>query len=508
MKRSAILFFFASLILCLSTYVYAQEANKEADNYLEEITGRYFKDRKYNECVEYLKSLEQKKIESEAAVNYFIALARYEQLKYLEESQGWNEYFTSGKDYRSELVSAGQKALDKTTAQESVNIYAKLLLWKSHKDQEDGLAESALSALMEGVLEYSRDAKNITPIKDVADGLLSYEEKAKAHQLYGIYADKIVAQTAKDEDLQGKAEDSYKEGNLQLAQELYNAYIERSAKSQNKEKLLPGLLNIARQFSYKSTGPKDLFYAEEVFKKIEKIAGREVFDEESLYLRASNLEQAKEYAFAKDAYLDLISRYPKSIYSDEVNYKLGIIYTYILRDIESGEGYFKKVISGLYQLGLLSQWANDTLKAKEYYNKLIEESGGNFTEKIELCRERLREIDDRKPLEYNLKMFLDASLKQENIMFDRGKLDLRITPYAAKTGEKVNVNSNLAAHQTGCMQVELEYLWSGDLGSARPAAKSTKFDTDYQDKGIKQINLVVVSPAGVIDYNIDLLNVN
>jgi hypothetical protein len=57
------------------------------------------------------------------------------------------------------------------------------------------------------------------------------------------------------------------------------------------------------------------------------------------------------------------------------------------------------------------------------------------------------------------------------------------------------------------MQVEIQYLWSGDLGSAKPPLEKSEFNTTYVQRGTKEINLVIVSPSGVLDRSIELVDV-
>ncbi len=346
---------------------------------------------------------------------------------------------------------------------------------------------------------------------------MSYGEKGKAKEVYKIYVDKIVNSDIKDDQLNSIALGFYKEGNLDLAQTVFDVYIEKITKSTPKEKLIPILIDIAKLFSYKDEGPKDTFYAEKVFQKLEEIGTKDAFDERFLYLRAFNLEKTKEYPKAKDLYVDLVKLYPKTCYADEANFKIGMVYTYILRDIESGRSYFEKLerketlspqgISSLYQLGLLSQWKEDYIKAKEYYNKLIEKAKDDFQETVILTKERLKEIDEAKPIEYNLKTFLDISLKEENAIFDTTKVDLRSSPYNAKKDQEVAVDSTAYTAETGCMQIELEYLWSGHTGITKPTNAQSSFLTQYLYPGTKEINLVVVSPSGIIDRNLDMADV-
>lgn len=235
-------------------------------------------------------------------------------------------------------------------------------------------------------------------------------------------------------------------------------------------------------------------------------------------MRAFNLEKAKEFVKAKDVYSDLVLAFSETVHADEAIFKMGIINTYVLRDVKKGRDYFERLIqkkpalspwgiAALYQLGLLSHWENDYTRAKDYYNKLIEIAAADYPQTQARVRERLKEIEEAKPMEYNLKTFLDASLKEENNMLDMSKLDLRSHPYRAKKDESVNINSTAYTSPTGCMQIELQYLWSGDSGSKKPSPQQAAFDTTYTDTGTKVINLVVVSPTGIIERSLDLVDV-
>jgi TolA-binding protein len=495
------------------------EADTQQDLYapFEELKDFYFRDNKYSEFVDYLPSLGQKKKTLEPFINYYIALTRYQHLKYLEEKQLWDEYFSQGNNYRDELTQSAEKTIDITSAKEPLHIYARLVLWQFHKDQQDSFAESSLSDLMSSVLSHSSSSKDPKPIKEVADKLLSYGEKGKSKELYKIYAQKIITSGIKDEELMGHALTFYKEGNLELAENMYDAYINIAARAMPKEKLTPILTDIAKAFVYKDDMESDPSYAEKIFKRLEEIGGKEIFDQELIYLRAFNLEKAKEYPESRDVYVDLTLRFPTSSHRDEALFKVGLITTYVLRDKKEGKTYFgnliqrekdftPQAISSFYQLGLLSQWEDDKAGAKGYYNKLIEVAGENYQETVTLTKERLKEIEEGKPIEYNLKTFLDLSLKEGYATFDMTKLDVRCNPYKAKKDENVTMSSTAYTSPTGCMQVELQYLWSGHLGENKPSTSQSSFETSYTTAGTKEINLVVVSPTGVIDRTLDMVD--
>ncbi len=504
-------------LVILSKQIIESKNNEELYPFFEELKDSYFQENKYSELVKFLESLSQQKNTLEPFVNYYTALARYYQLKHLEKTQDWDEYFSQGKNYRDQITTSIQKTLDSTNAKDALNIYSRLLLWQFHKDQQDAFVESSLSDLMNAISGYAKDTQDIKPIKEAADKLLSYRERGKSKEVYQIYVQKLVGSVKEDKELESIALEFYKEGNLELSETVYDVYIERITKTYPKEKLIPILINIARDFSYKDEGQKDASYAEKIFKKIEETGTKDAFAEELTYLRAFNAEKMKDYPKAGDLYLDLLQRYPQTNYTDEAGFKVGIISTYILRDIKTGRDYFEKlaqeetlspqVISSLYQLGLLSQWENDLVTAKDYYNKLVEKAGNDFIETVTLAKQRLKEITKSKPIEYNLKTFLDVSLKVENPAFETARVDLNSSRYRIKKDESTNISCTPYNVESGCMQVEIQYLWSGDLGTAKPPLEKSEFNTTYAQSGTKVINLVIVSPSGILDRSIEIVDV-
>ena len=488
-------------LVSLTKQVIESKTNAELYAPFDELKVIYFKDNKYPEFVDFLKSLSLKKKEIEPFVDYYIALTRYSQLKYLEEKQNWDEYFSQGNTYRDEITAAAQKSIDATGPKDALWVYARLLLWQFHKDQQDVLAEQALSDLMSSVSEYSKESNDPLPIKNAADKLLSYGEKGKSRELYKIYVSKIISSDLKDDQLKNTAGDFYKQGNLELSEAIYDVYLERIIKSLPKEEAVAILFDIAKLFAYKNEGSNDMLYAEKIFQKIEELAGKESFDEELIYLRAFNLEKAKEYQMAKDIYVDFVQRFPADSRVEQATYKIGIICAYILRDIKCGRDNFVKlaeketttpyVISSLYQLGLLSQWENDLEKAKGYYNKLLEKAKEDFSESLAMAKERIKEIEESRAMEYNIKTFLDVSLKGTELVGDMQKLNLNASSYILNKGKEVAITSGAYVPESGCMQVELQYLWSGDLEKTKPPLAQLSllpsFTTSYKDPGTKVI---------------------
>ena len=484
----------------------------------EELKGMYFKDYRYTDFVEFLGSLLKQRKDLEPFVDYYIALSRYQQLKYLEESQGWDEYFSEGNTYRDQITTSAQKVIEGASPKSKLRVLARLILWKFHQGQQDPFAQEALSGLIEDSKEYMKDSLDPSPVKEAADELARAGEKSKAKELYLLYVDKLTSSKAlSDEELKNTGLAFLKGDNPELAEILCDLYIERLIKVSSKEKYVPVLMELAKQFSYKDNGAYDASYAEKIFKKIEELAGREAFNEEQIHLRAFNSEKARDYTEAKELYSYLDTRFLTGSYRDEAEYKIGMIHCYVLRDIKSARDYFTRVsqrttpsaqsIASLYQLGLLSQWQNDLPKAKEYYDTLITAAAGNFQETAELAKSRLKEISASKPIEYNLKTFLDVSLLPENAIFNMAMIDLRSSAYQSKPYADMQIKSNTAPPEAGCMEVEMQYLWSGHLGKASPSLNQPAFETSYTHSGTKEINLVVVSPTGVVDRKFDMVDV-
>ena len=131
----------------LSNKIINAKSNDDAYGFLKELTGLYFEQHRYNECADYLKSLIKRKKTLEPLLDYYIGFTRYQQLRYLEESQSWDEYFNKGNNYRKEITESLEKTINAVSFPEALGVYARLILWRFHKDQNDVSSEKALSDL-------------------------------------------------------------------------------------------------------------------------------------------------------------------------------------------------------------------------------------------------------------------------------------------------------------------------------------------------------------------------
>lgn len=455
-------------------------------------------------------------------LSYQKALDNYQKLKYLEEKQLWDDYFTNGNTYRDQIVENSKKVIESTGNTNPLRVKSRLLLWQFHRGQQDAFSQQALEDLMTDLRAYAKEANDPGLLKDAADELMNYEEKPAGREVYKLYVDKLVLAQTDKLQLKNIAAGFYKGQNLELAQTVYDLYIEEISKALKPDKpqefAIRELFEIASMFVYKPTGLYDMAYAEKIYAKIDALSQKDEFNQETIYLRAFNLEKLGEYKDASKFYLQLIKLYPDSKYFDEIVYKQGIINAYALANIAQARKYFDilaakavfspQVISSFYQLGLLAQWEGDLEKARSFYDLLLKNAADkDFTSLTSLAKQRLSEIQENRQLEYNLKTFMDLSLKNDFVLSETGKSELKVSNYVLNKDQKFSVSSFVNMPQSGCNQVELQYLWSGDLGGAAPAAGEANFSGAYSDRGTKLINMVVILPAGALDRSFTMVDV-
>ncbi|MCX7661911.1 MAG: tetratricopeptide repeat protein, partial [Candidatus Omnitrophica bacterium] len=414
-------------------------AKKEQDFYslLEDFKDLYFKENRYEDFLKELKKLTPK-IPS-GIYAYYISLCRYRQLKFFEGNQDWDNYFKNLSGFKEEIENHLKESI-RSSGFEPFGILSRLLLFKFYLEHNNPEANKILEELINLILENRDKIKDFSLIKRVAQELENLEEKSKAKKLYNLYVENLARTQTDLERIKAEGFSFYQAGSLELSKEIFKLYIGKITSTfSDKEKLKEELFSLVKLFIYKKKEPCDATFAEEIFKHIENIFKEEVFDEEMLYLRGFNLEKQKEFISAKDIYLKLIERYPQTKYFDELVYKVGLITAYILRDKEKAKLYFKElsqkerlspqIVSSIYQLGLLNHWEGNYAEAKGFYQRIIDMAKEEFFETTELAKKRLKEIEEQKPIEYNLRTFLDVVFKQEYQYLDRTKIELIANPY-------------------------------------------------------------------------------
>lgn len=501
-----------------------QSAKKEAlaaqdEAALAQVLDRYEADFSRNHCLdayaEFLRSLERKDAPGKALLNYKIGWARFAQLKFLEENQRWEEYFNQGAALRTEALDNLADAYKTASAGSIAKVYAAMLLWQYHKDQQDSEQEASMQVLSAAAGDYAAAAKDPVPLKTAADLVSSYGEKVKAREIYALYFRKFSSADMSDEKLFTMSSDFLSGGNIDLAETGFDLYLER-IHGYAKEQAVPALLQIGRALAYQDKRPNDPAYAERMFAAAEAAGGADSFDEDTLYLRAFNLEQGQEMLKAGEVYADLAERYADGKYQAEAVFKAGVIAAYVRGDITAARGYFERLaakepadqsaFAAMYQLGLFKQWEQDNFGARELYTKVTEKAGEDAAEIKAMAKKRLEEIAASKPIDFALQTFLDNSLGQDGSRLSMTKAQIFAPALAAKGGE-INVSSEAFSEPSGCTQVTLTQYWSGNTGTAAMGNGQPQpgFTTSYKEPGIKVLNLMVMSPSGAVDRAIKMV---
>jgi tetratricopeptide (TPR) repeat protein len=368
---------------------------------------------------------------------------------------------------------------------------------------------------MKAAREYAAAEKDPAPLKNAAGILAEYKEKGKARELYTLYFRAFSSQDMTDEQLYSSASGFVSEGNIELAESAFDSYAERAGKI-GKEKQAAALLAAAKALAYRDNQANDPAYAEQMFAQAEAAGGAQIFDEETLHLRALNLQQSNEMAAAGPVFAKLAEHFPQGQYYAEAMFKAGVIAAYVNRDKQTAVADFEKIatseppdayaVSALYQLGLLKQWEGDAAGAKELYTKCQEKAGEAFMETGALAAKRVEEIDSSKPMDFGTRVFLDNALGETAGQLTMTKANIS-SPGISKKGQEIEVSSTATPDPSGCTAVTLSYYWSGDLGGAAPGSEQSNFGATHRETGTKVVNLLVMSPNGALDRAVKFIDV-
>ncbi|MDO8748662.1 MAG: hypothetical protein Q7J72_06095 [Candidatus Omnitrophota bacterium] len=494
---------------------------------LEELSGLYFSGGQYNQLVDFLRKLEKTAVSGcELPLGYHIGLCRYHQLRYLEETRNWPEYFDRGNFYREELFQETLKTVS-LCPESPLAIKAQVINWLEHKAQNDSLGKDALDKLISLINTYVKqevEVLNLEVIKEAADILQREEEPALAKAVYNLYVSRLDSAKTAKEELRLAAESALESGNISLAEIVYERYINGIKGFLSKEDLAKELTVIAEHFRF-----KDMAYAEKIFTILEDSCGTGCFSEELQYSRAYNLQRLKDYSKALQEYEKLVKNFPASLRINEAEFKLGVLYTYIISQKGEGLNYWQKVIErdsdlilvveSLYHRALINQYGEYLTQALADYSRILELINNNpdFKELTERVYGRQKEIQESKPIEYNLKTFLDVSLKNGGIIKSQAlALNLSAEPFKTTTSpstaliidKQVKFSLNQPQAMTGCLVPEFTYLWSGDLGGIYPVPVTPEFSADYQTKGVKVVNVVVLSGLEPVGSALEMVDVD
>ena len=416
--------FLTSLVCfaCMACISFVQSADKgTSDLALEGLSQEYCAKGDYEGFYQYLKGLKQLSPEA----YYYLALTRQRQIDSWKKVKNWEGVYDKGPAYKkdiSENLKAARAGV-KDDAELLLNI--KYLDWQSAREDGPDRSIGLFNDLVNTARDMALSPKALLRVKAFADEISGLEDKNLARRLYEVYVAKLSGSGLSKEELKAQAQQFLSEGNAYLAKALFDAYL--NSLSKDNELKARETVAVADKFANgDAIEGLDPVFAEEMYKKAYDLAGFAVFNSDSSYRRAFNLERMKEFDSAYDGYGDLLINNPDYAKKQNIYFRMGVIAAFAKKDIDKAEEYFLKIkdafpgdvlaVSSLYQLGLLSQFKKDFEKAKEYYNTLIASAKtmGLDSEKNELVlftQERLKEIEETREFKYGLKLFLEGIFK-------------------------------------------------------------------------------------------------
>ncbi len=485
---------FLTSLICfmgLAGISFAQATGKETPD-LAGLSQEYFAKGDHEGFYQYVKGLKA----SSPEAYYYLALARQQEIDSWKKVKNWEGVYDKGPAYKQDISDNLKAALAGVKDDPGLLLNIKFLDWQViGEDDPDGSAR-AFDDLVNTARGLTLDQKALLKVKAFADEISKLEDKNLARRLYEVYVAKLSGSGLSKEDIKAQAQQFLSEGNAYLAKTLFDVYL--SSLSADKELMARETVGVADKFANgDAVEGLDPVFAEEMYRKAFDAAGKAAFDSSSSYRRAFNLERMKEFNAAYDGYNDLLAGSPDYADKQNIYFRLGVIAAYAKKDTAKAIEYFLKIrdefpndilaVSGLYQLGLLSQFNKDIEKAKEYYNAIVADK----SELALLAQERLKEIEEAREIKYGLKIFIESVFKNLPL-----SVDLTARPWQASIGEPIKFSVATSSPQTGCMTPVYSYEWSGETGSVSNIPNTSQLNTDYASAGIKVVHVAIVGPQG------------
>ncbi|OIO35370.1 MAG: hypothetical protein AUJ74_06405 [Candidatus Omnitrophica bacterium CG1_02_44_16] len=505
MNKNIIILILAFLIFA-PVAVFAQEraeqkTEQKTDLGLAGISQEYFAKGDYEGFYQYIKGL--KALSPEAY--YYLALTRQREIDSWKKVKNWEGVYDKGPTYKKEISDALKEAQAKVKNDAELLLNIKYLNWQSTREDDADRGIGSFNDLVNTARDMALGPNALLRVKAFADEISKLEDKNLARRLYEVYVAKLLGPGSSKEDVNAQAQQFLNEGNAYLAKSLFDVYI--NSFSDNKELRAREIIAVADKFANGDAAEGlDPAFAEEMYRKAFEQAGKVAFNSNSSYRRAYNLERMKEFSAAYDGYNGLLADSPDYAGKQNIYFRLGVIAAYAKKDAGKAAEYFLKIkdefpndilaASGLYQLGLLSQFNKDLQKAKEYYEALIASAkliglDADKNELVLLTRERLKEIEETRELKYGLKLFMEGVFKALPL-----SVDLTARPWQGAIGEPIKFVVATSDPQTGCMTPIYSYEWSGETGSVPNIPNAPELATNYASVGIKVVYVALVGPQG------------
>ncbi len=481
---------------------------------LRSIVAWYVGDGKFDELMVYLTSLLKKGFERLPDVYFYRAYARQAQLDSWKKAKNWEGVYDKGPGLKAAMEKDLAQAEKFVQGRPDMALRIAFLRWTVASQDDPEAAPGLFDDVVNKAKSAAAQPDTMVLIKEMADSLSSYEDKNLSRRLYEVYASALKASGPEPEQLKKAGQDFVQQKNIYLAKTLFEGYLEQF--TGDPDILARETVLIADKFAHRGRQEAlDPVYAEGLYQKAFDLAGQKAFLAPSQYNRAFNLERMKDFEAAMKEYGKILSDYPDFSDQAEVEFRIAVLRAYAVRDIHGAVASFEHIkttypsgrlaLSSLYQLGLLSQWESQNDAAKAYYEALMTsaQSQGADMEKDELVllsRERLQEIEEKKPMKYALRLFFEGVFGASGDAKASGmplSVDVTGRPAKAAVNDDVVFTVTTSNPVTGCMMPAYSYEWSGETGAAANIPNSATLTTSYGIQGIKVTHVAVVGNNGL-----------
>jgi len=511
MRRSVLGAAAALLFFALAGSAFAADAAGAVP--LKDQAAVYFEARDHDGLYAYLSSLVEKG-GADAAVYFYRALTRLEQIAHWKKSKDWESVYDIGPAYQEGISADLAKAEELAGEDDPVRFGIAFLRWRAAQEKEGADAYAAFDDVVAAGEKAAVSEEGLVLVKEKADEIRDLEDKNLSRRLYRVYLDHLAQSGMSAETIRKAADAFAQEGNLYLAKTMYNIFLERIEDDAVRAR---AMVEIAGRFAHPGDAEAlDPVYAEELYQKATDAIGRQALDQDDVYRRAYNLERLKDYEAAAAAYEEWLAGYeaaPKESNASrraEVLFREGVLTAYGLGDVGKAKAFFRDlitrfagdplVVSARYHLGLLAQWEEESDAAKEEYGaalaKAKELGVSEDSEIVALTKARLEELEEEKPLAYGLRLFFNGT-------FGKGEepvpLNVDVTGRlpASAVGEDVRYAVTTSNPMTGCMTPDYAYEWSNEAGILKNVPNAAELTTDYEEPGLKVVFVAVIGTAGL-----------
>ena len=389
----------------------------------------------------------------------------YLQLKKWQEEKAWDKFFSLRSSYLTqieEFLKAVKEPLLLRFKAEYLLLKVKALLDLKGKRKAKEIFLKDLETIKVAKPQF------LSFLKEVLSEIPKEDKKFK-RKVSSLYV-KLLKRCNSPEVLKKELELFYAQKDIDTFSKLAQNYLELIKEKKEFKKELKALIKNSICDGFKEIC--EPYLTEELFRRLSNI---EALSEDWFYLRAYNLEKASEYEEAISVYKEFLKKFPDSLLSSEVFFRLAFLYMYKLKDF---------------------------LQAKTYFMKL-KDKGFDVTRYLNIIENKIAENE----LPYNEKMFLRA-LREEKASYLKGQLLIDAYPSRAFVNQKMDIKSISFSPDTGCLVPQGLYLWSGDLGEIKITTNTPSFSTSFKEEGFKIINLVeLVSGNVILGFDSSLVNI-